>query len=285
MKLLNIFAIFCALIFFASCSSEPVRLNIVPKGGEPRLVIFGQVSDNEAIEASYVRVTKSASFFEPQNNPIVDDATVSVSDDEGNTWTFDYDTDGFYRPQSPLGLVAKGQTIRLSVTAAGITYAYSTTMAPVAPNRKLVDSLTYRFREQTEPGIRRDGYYVQLWGGKDDLTAPYLYLKIYRNDSLRTRYFDDDNRQTIFLAESRFFQERIEGIILPSIFRKDDRVRAVMLSVGKNEYEYLNAISNQMNNSGGLFDGPPANVKSGFNNGALGVFYASSIQWDSLTIK
>ncbi|MFQ3574954.1 MAG: DUF4249 family protein [Cytophagales bacterium] len=285
MKSLSLIVSSLYAIFLISCASDPVRLNIIPKGGEPRIVIFGQVTDNEEVESSYVRITKSASFFEPQAVPFVEDAVVTVTDDEGNSWQFNYDKEGYYKPLSPLGLTAKNQEIRLNVTVGSITYSYASKMTPVAPGRKLVDSLTSRFRLETEPGVSKDGYYVYLWGGKDNQTAPYLFLRVYRNDSLLTRNMDDDNRQVIFLAESRFFQDRIEGVELPGVFKKDDLARAVMLSVGKDEYDYLTAISNQMNNSGGLFDGPPANVKSKFNNGALGVFLVSSLQWDSLRVK
>ena len=275
----------CLLLILQSCSNEPIKLNIKPKESEPKIVIYGQITDQPLVEPPFVRITLSSSFYNPLQNYYIDNAFVTLSDDLGNVWEFHHTDSGYYRPASLPQIIAQNQNFHLKVNHNGKLYEYKTKMIPISPNRKFIDSLTYQYRSRSEPGTFWDGYYIALWGGKDEKTAPYLYLKIYENGKLKTRFSDTDNRQTIFLAESRFFQNTISGVHLPGAYKLGDKIRIAILSISKNEFDYLNALSNQMNNGGGIFDGPPANVKSNFTNDALGVFLSSSVEWDTLTIR
>jgi len=52
-------------------------------------------------------------------------------------------------------------------------------------------------------------------------------------------------------------------------------VRVQMFGISKGYYDFLDGLGKQVFR-GGLFDGPPANISSNFDNGALGYFVAAS---------
>ena len=71
-----------------------------------------------------------------------------------------------------------------------------------------------------------------------------------------------------------FFQRIFERIPTSEIV-SGSTVRVQMFGISKGYYDFLDGLGKQVFR-GGLFDGPPANISSNFDNGALGYFVAAS---------
>ena len=113
----NTFILILASIVFWSCE-EPVHLDV--SQGEPRVVIEGQVTNVSGHQ--YVKITRSAGFYDSGKTPRVIDAIVVVKDDAGNEFPFIHnpgnqaDSAGYYLPQTPFtGEIGRTYTLQATV--------------------------------------------------------------------------------------------------------------------------------------------------------------------------
>ena len=118
----NTFILILASIVFCSCE-EPVHLDV--SQADPRVVIEGQVTNVTGHQ--YVKITRSAGFYDSGKTPRVTDAIVVVKDDAGTEFPFVHnpgnqaDSAGYYLPQTPfIGEI--GRTYTLQTTVDGQVY-------------------------------------------------------------------------------------------------------------------------------------------------------------------
>lgn len=116
-------------------------------GGQ--LTIYGQINDSE-LHNQYIRISKATSSLNPEK--IVNDAIVQVSDDQGCTYLYRYDTlERYYVPDEPFAGIP-GVTYELTVELDGKLYQSSEQRMPLSRG---VDSTYFRIREV--PVLSRTG--------------------------------------------------------------------------------------------------------------------------------
>lgn len=115
---------------FTSCEKEiDVELNSVP----PRMVIEGIVKQDQL---ATVRVTQTIDFSNNEGYPNLKGATVTISDNAGNSEILEQNEKGWYTAKELRGVI--GRTYTMSVIYDGEEYISTSQMPPQVP----IDSIT-----------------------------------------------------------------------------------------------------------------------------------------------
>ncbi|HYI77411.1 MAG TPA: DUF4249 domain-containing protein [Chryseolinea sp.] len=274
----NLLSLIVVTVVFWSCD-EPVHLDV--NQAEPQLIIEGQVTNVTGHQ--YVKITRSAGFYDSGKTPRVIDATVLVRDDVGNEFSFIHnpgnqaDSAGYYLPQTPfVGEI--GRTYKLEATVDGQLYEATDRLFYVTP----IDSLAYRLdeEEQEDPEVYGKFYEVMIYAKEPQDTKDYYLFKFFRNDSLKTD-FDTD----IYFTDDETLGENIDGVSSPIYFAPGDRARCEIYSISRDAFVFYSDLQSLLNNDGGLFSQPPSNSRSNISNGALGFFQTSALHTSEIEIK
>ncbi len=280
----NIIILISITILFTSCEKtinleETIHLYL--EQSKPKIVIEGQVTNHDGYQ--YVRVSRTAGFYDDGTTPRVTNANVSVKDDLGNEFLFSHnpenqnDSVGYYLPNTPFtGDV--GRTYLLTVEVDGEIYTAQDKLFSVSG----IDSLSYRINEDEmeEPEDGNKFYEVLLYATEPQDEVNYYLFKFFRNDSLKV-YSDTD----IYFADDKVLGEAIDGLGSPIYFEPSDKARIEMYSISRDGYNYYTDLQALLNNDGGLFSQPPSNSRTNLSNGALGFFQASDVDVQTIIIE
>lgn len=266
----NFILLVSIVVVLASCD-EAIQLDLDQTPS--RLVIEGNMTDVPGRQ--FVRITRSAGFYQSGVTNRISNATVTVTNDDGEVTAFTHnpggnsDSVGYYLPPSNyFGEV--GKTYTLNVLVDGETYQAADKLLRVTK----IDSIQYqpnRFRERDMPS---DGKYLELLmfaTEPQDAEDNYLFL-FYRNDSLV--YTNDTD---VYFFNDYGVGGRIEGFPSPVYYAPGDKARVEMYSISRNGFLFYNDLVTILNSDGGMFSPPPANPRSNISNGALGFFQVSSM--------
>lgn len=266
------------IMFMAGCEEEYL-VNTNP--ADELVVIEGLVTDEPGNQ--FVKLSRSAGFYDTGKTPRITDAAVTVTDDLGNTTAFLHnprnhpDSAGYYKPEGVF-VGAVGRTYHLSVTADGQVFEADDTLYPVTS----IDSLTYRIdeEERSDPEFPERYYEVLIYTREPRETKDFYLFNFYRNDSL-TR----DNPSDIFYTDDVLLAESIDGITMPIYFSAGDKATVQAFSISREAYVFYSDLYNLLNNDGGMHSPPPANSRNNLTNGALGFFQASAIETMAVVIE
>ncbi len=274
----NIIILIALATLFVSCE-KTVELDL--EQAESKVVIEGQVTNHDGYQ--YVRVTRTAGFYDNGPTPRVTNANVSVEDDLGNEFLFSHnpnsqiDSAGYYLPNVPfVGEV--GRTYTLTVELDGEIYTAQDKLFSVSG----IDSLSYRVNpdEEEEPKDGNKFYEVLLFATEPQGEENYYLFKFFRNDSLKV--YDETD---IYFSDDKTLAEAIDGLGSPVYYEPTDVARIEMYSISRAGYVYYLDLQALLNNDGGLFSQPPSNSRTNLSNGALGFFQASEVDVKTILIE
>ncbi|MEO7992269.1 MAG: DUF4249 domain-containing protein [Chryseolinea sp.] len=274
----NLIILISLAAIFSSCE-KTVDLDL--RQSESKIVIEGQVTNHPGYQ--YVRVTRTAGFYDDGATPRVTNANVSVKDDLGNEFLFNHnpggsaDSTGYYLPDVAFeGEI--GRTYTLTVEVDGEIYTAQDKLFSVSG----IDSLSYRINpdEQEDPKDDNKFYEVLLYAKEPQDEENYYLFKFFRNDSLKVYNLTD-----IYFADDKVLGEAIDGLGSPVYFAPNDKARIEMYSISRAGYIYYVDLQNLLNNDGGLFSQPPSNSRTNLSNGAYGFFQASEVDVKTILIE
>jgi hypothetical protein len=268
---------FASLIFFSCEKAITLDLDQMPS----KVVIEGLVTNQS--DYQFVKVTRTAGFYEHGQTPRVTDAIVMVEDDLGAQFTYVHnpnnhaDSNGYYLPVTPF-VGAIDRTYTLTVTVDGEDYEATDKMFGVTP----IDSLEYKINpdEKDDPKEKGKFYAVLLYAKEPQLTEDYYLFKFYRNDSLKIY-----NPTDIYFADDKTLGEEINGVQSPIFYEPGDSARVEMYSLSRRGFVFYSDLFNLINNDGGMFSPPPANSRTNLSNGALGFFQVSAVNVSGIKIE
>jgi hypothetical protein len=233
----------------------------------PQLVIQGNVYDQAGPYT--VTLSKTVNFDAPNIYPPVTNATVTISDNAGNSEVLSQTVDGTYVTSALQGEI--GRTYTMTVSVDGKTYTASSTM-PEAVN---IDSIYFK---------------KALFGGSTLVAVNILNLpnkdNFYRvvnfvNDKQSTGFgvFSDNTSNAVIISYS-FMPTTDTTVGNPQKLTKGDKIEVWLECLDKGVFEYFRTA----NREGGQ-NASPANPVSNISNGALGYFNACSVRKDSITYQ
>ena len=265
------------LMVFMSCE-ETVQLDVGEV--EEGVAIEGLITNDE--RRHYVKITRTRSFYDTGRAPVITNATVNVTDNEGNSYDFVHNPtgdavfDGYYVSDVFEGGV--GTTYHLSVNVAGEEYTASETMYPVTT----IDSLTVVLNQEEFEDPEDEGYFYEVFfyaQEPQDRVDHYLF-KFYRNGSIVL-----DEPEDIYYAEDKFVGEEIDDLPIAGFYALGDTVVTEMYSLSREAFVYYDQLFKVLNNDGGMFSPPPANPRNNLSNGAFGYFQVSAVDREGIIVE
>lgn len=249
---------------------------------KPQVTIEGVVTDQE--RNHFVRITRSLEFYNYGTVPGVTNATVTVRDNEGNTYNYIHNPEntsteeGYYFSETSFAGEV-GRTYTLEVNIGNEQYTATDVMHPVTA----IDSLAVRIDEDEFADPEKPGYYHEIlfYTKEPRDRVDYYLFKFYRNDSIIL-----DEQNDIYFADDELLGEKIDGIPIAGRYKKGDVVRVEMYSISRQGFIFYNDLFNILNSDGGMmFSPPPANPRTNLTNDALGYFQTSAFVSESIIVE
>ncbi|MFT3679382.1 MAG: DUF4249 family protein [Ferruginibacter sp.] len=259
-----IISIILTVILFTSCEKV---VNLEYKNNQSTIIIEGNIT-NEA-GPYYVKITKSIPLPETGTYPVIDDATVSINDDAGNSEILIPQGNGIYSTAALAG--AEGRTYTLTVQAAGKTYTAQSTMPQQVPFDSVkVEEIIFAGEKEynlipvyNDPVAKGNNYRFVLTLNNKLVSQHLVQNDEVRNgmtNTLKLEINDDDLK-----------------------LKPGDVARVQMQCIDKKVslfYTALALMADSGPGGGTTHNNPPGNI----SNGALGVFSAHTTAVKSVTV-
>jgi len=254
----NIFILLSTLLLF-SCQKV---IDITPDKGKVKVIIEANLYTDST---AYVIITKSTDYLTNIPPPHISNAVVTLSDDNGASEVLTWNsTKQRFESVSMKGVV--DDTYTLKVDLEGKSYSATSTLLYL----DRVDSIEVVYADATI--FAEKGYYMKLYGTIPTNIDKYYLFKGYSDDSLLS------SRNEIHYADNKYISGRLDGIDMGYKCKPNATAKLEIYALTLPAYKFYTAASLQLNNDGGFFSTPPANVPSMFSNGAIGLFQCSDIQ-------
>lgn len=221
---------------------------------EPQLVIEAEISGQP--QNSTVKISRSTSFYASGSFNGVTNATVTISDDAGNSENLPMLTPGVYTSPSLTGV--PGRTYFLNVTCDGKTYTAVCKM----PGAVVMDTLL-QMTQIAHDNTRR--FLIPVYN--DPVSETNFYrIKVYANDNPLHSIFVRTDR----LTNGTLVTQPVGPFFLDLV--PDDTATVVLYGIDKTVYDYFNGLEQALDGNSAA----PANPVSNISGGCLGYFSAHS---------
>jgi hypothetical protein len=255
----KLIALLAVSALITACEKE-IQMEL--KAKDIKLVIEGQISNNG--EPATVTLTETTKFSNSNNFPTVSGATITISDNAGQSETLAESTPGTYKGSSLYG--EPGRTYYLSITAKGKNYSAISIMPPVVT----LDSVFGK--EEAFMGGQMYNVYPIF---KDPGGVKNYYRILEFINGVRKK---GANNLNDILFDGTYNIEPITN--RSEEVENGDRIDLEFRCIDEGVYKYFNSMASV--NSGGA---APANPYSNITGGALGYFSAHTTEKKSLIVN
>ncbi len=281
--------LWCLLLLLGSCTE---RIDIDVDNAVPQVVITGRITTDTTVHT--VTVAQTIRYFGIEAPKTFSSATVTINDallqSLGNGV---YGTDpGFYgEPGKKYQL-----KVELDVNDDGHT-SYYTAEAVMPPMHRL-DSIYLRPLIPDMDTINNPHWVIiaNFMDVKDvpNLFGGGLWINEVNFSNYLRRYFLNFNDEMAGDGQYIRFPLVPEFILRKDMNRNDeedfplytgDTITVELSMLDKPYFDYLRAAKTEISGSNPVFAGPPANVPSNIQGGALGIFGAYTVSRQSLVLK
>jgi hypothetical protein len=246
-------AILIVLVFAVVLTSCEKVIELKLNDSDQKYVIEGSVNNGESVH--YVRITKTQKIQDATQNPTVDDATVVISDNAGNSETLTLVEPGLYATTDLLGV--ENRTYTITVTIEGEVFVASSTIPQQVPFDSLAVE-SYLFG----PTVINSLVPIRI----DPAGVDNFYkFALYRNDTLVPGIFLQDDK----FADGVEMRQPLFG----GDFKSGDLAKVEMKCIDRQTFRYFTALDQ---NGGGTGGATPANPESNFGKACLGYFSAQT---------
>lgn len=266
-NLKNSFKVLIITFVVASCT-EPMDLDL--DSTYARLVVEGAFTTDTGIHR--IRLSTTTDFYYKATPPAVSGAHVTISSgNELYELTENPSGSGIYETQDGVfGQVGKTYSLKIELLqelGGHKLYAASSLLRPTAEP----DSIQVVFQPTWGQGFWEIKLYAQ-----DPPTQDFYKFLTYVNGTLVT-----DTLYEIFVVDDRFFNGRYTNGVGVSFLNSEvednrlnpgDTVTLLMANITDEYHHFILTARIESGFNTPLFSGPPANVKSNVNNGAIGFF-------------
>jgi len=266
-------------VFSWNCTE---RINVEVDSGFARLVVEGYVTTDTV--PHWVRLSTTSDYFYNQKAPAVRAANVSIVDGERLYTLTESDTEPgtYYTSANFHGIPGRTYTLNIDgvdIDGDGTTeeYSASSMLNPVNP----IDSI--KLRQFNAFGQK--GYEVQVYAWDSPQTDWYAF-KVIRNRKLLT-----DTLYEMIVQNDEFFNGNYTNGITSQFLSLDkpdeilevgDTVTFEINGITEDYYNYVIEAQSQIFSQTPLFSGPPANIRTNMDNGAIGFFTAYALHRSSV---
>ena len=250
MKKQLIIAAFSSTLF-ASCEKV---IDVKLDNANPQFVIEAELF--EGTNAFKVHVAKTTDYFGTAPQQQVNDAVITLSDDNGISVNVPLLQDGWYELQS-INAIA-GKTYHINVIAGGREFTASATM-PYVVN---IDSISIEFKDE---GFRDKGYEVGAIFNDPAAEKNYYRLIYSLNDTVQNK------PENLYLFNDKYNDGKLVKADLRNRYDLNDKIEFELRGMDEKVFNYFTSLRDILENGNGP---APANPNTNIKGGALGYFGA-----------
>jgi hypothetical protein len=260
----NIINIIIVALLFTSCEKI---VDLDYRSNQSEIVIEGNITNDTG--PYFVKITRAIGLTKTGTYPAIDDAVVSISDDDGNSETLASQGNGIYQTATLNGI--EGRTYTLTVKADDQTYTAQSTM----PRQVTFDSV--RVEEITIGG---DTEYNLIPVYKDPIEKGNNYRFVLSvNNKLINMHLVLNDEIKNGLVNTLKLEINDDDLKL----KPEDLVNIEMQCIDKKVSLFYTALA-LMADSGPGGGATPNNPPNNISNGALGIFSAHTVETKNVTI-
>jgi hypothetical protein len=267
-----------AIMAIQSCTE---KIDIHLKSSSVRCIIYGEITTDT--NSHYVRITKSADYYNSKPAKPVTGAKVNISDGiKTYPLTESLTLQGYYFTDTDVYGIP-GRTYTLNVSNVDLlgdgnleSFSAVTELKPVIK----IDSI------DTEYNTRWDVWEVKAWATDPKETDDFYLFYIHINEKLyaaslanlvvtNDQFFNGNSTN----GATVYYLDKIETI------QKGDYVTLDICCITRDYYNFITEAQTISRGQNPLFSGPPANVSTNLTNGAMGYFTAYSVSRASKIVK
>jgi hypothetical protein len=265
MKNIKIYAVILMVAITAVSCTKVINLKLANDSG--KLVIEGNITNINGPQ--YIILSRNVPFTNTNTYPPVSDATVTVSDDQGNTYPFTEGPAGTYTSTSTAGVA--GRAYKMTVITGGVTYTATSVMPAAVP----LDSVTSKNDDFDPKGNRRE------------ITTHFQDPAGVANQYRFVMWVNGVEVDAIFAFDDEFTDGRyVNGDLVENVtdIYRGDSVRVEMQCIDKPVFTYWVTLMNQ--EQGGPNGGvAPSNPPTNITPACLGYFSAHTTQTATIMVK
>ena len=272
------YLILFASVLLTSLQSCTERIDIDLEEGYIKLAVEGYLAPNDG--KNYVSLTESSGYFSNIPAPTVSNAVIEVNDGT-DTYTLQEDATAPGMYFFPDEFVAQrehtyGMNIRLAEEVGGYSNYKASTYMPRLTDQ--IDSVSVEFNTDFE-------FWMVLLYAWEPEGPDYYMFNAYRNDTLITDTISEISIGNDELIDGNY----MNGITVmgfgESSLKPGDKFTLVLSNISEDYYNYIIELQTEISLSVPIFSGPPANVSSNFDNGAVGYFAAFPSVYTSTIVR
>lgn len=255
--------LFLATFFLIVACQKEIKIDL--NDSIQKTVITANLIANDSVVV--VHVSKTSSYFEGYADNYINNATVTISENNGAETLIPFTENGIYKLTGYLATVGANYTIK--VVHDGLEY--SATQLLNAPIQLLPSTSEFR-----EASIFAPEGYIVTYSYQDPSTMGNAYRVIYTYDGKRFDKFSEINIFTDDFTNGNI----MEGKPF-EVFEIGDTVITELQTINKSVYNYFYQL--QINTSS--FTAANGNPNYVWTNQALGYFSAYSYDTDTIIIQ
>lgn len=258
--------IILSAIIFSSCE-EVIEVDL--ESSDPALVAEGVI---EPDEPAWIQLSYTSDYFSAEETRFEDEASVYISDENGNVDTLFYDGLGMYRGTNIIGEL--NTTYSISIYEQNQVYKASSRLLSAS------DIVNVWFEESSmqRPGEDEKNYEIHVEISNDTQQDNFYLFKFYINGELEDESYS--------LANSKYYpdEETLDYNPFRIDFDIDDEVEVIVYRIDEDTYNYFNQL-NDLTESGPGGSSTPYNPQSNFGDNVLGYFSAWSYNKFETVVK
>lgn len=259
--------ILLAFLLGLSMMSCEQKIDIKLNETEPRVIIEGWVSD---MPGPYTfKLAHSASYLGDGKERPISDAVMILSDDQGNRDTLQEQAPGWYTSTHIQG--QQQHNYFLEVQTGGKVYS----ARDYLPRVNGIAASGYEYNDTL---IFGEGYYVGILAQEPAGIGDFYQFRYWRNDSLFNGIND------LIVSDDRLVDGQLSPFLFPYPNELGDTVVVEIRAISQQSYDFFLTFYQQAS-GGSPFGSAPDNLKTNFDNGALGWFGAAAVVRDTLIIQ
>lgn len=259
--------LFFAMLIGLSLTACEQEIDIKLNETEPKVIIEGWVSDQPGPYT--FKLGHSASYLGTGKESPISGATLILSDEMGTRDTLVEQQPGWYNSTTFRG--QQQHNYFLEVQAEGEVY-----MARDYLPR--VNNISASGYEYIDTLIFGEGYYVGILAQEPAGIGDFYQFRYWRNDSLFNSIND------LIVSDDRLVDGNLSPFLFPYPNELGDTIVVEIRAISQATYDFFQTFYQQAS-GGSPFGSAPDNLKTNFDNGALGWFGAAAVVRDTIIIQ
>lgn len=261
----KIVLLYCIVLTLTSCEKV---IDVKTNNATGKIDIEANLTNVQGQQIVYIR--QNVPFTNTNTYPPVTGATVTISDQTGNTYPFVEGPSGTYAINSLAGVT--GNTYQLTVNDKGSIYTAKSTMPAV------INLDTILSKNDPFGGTNRKQLISVVYKDPAGVPNQYRFVMYVNGVQVKRVFADNDEFKDGKTNTAELDQEDID--IYPG-----DSVKVEMQCIDQSLYTYWFTLAQQGGGGGPGGSVAPSNPPTNLNNNALGYFSAHTTQTKTIVIK